>query len=69
VRARDGTCRMPGLHDPAHRCQLDHVTPFPHGPTEPANLACLCTTHHGFKLHTGGERCGNRETSGTVAAT
>jgi len=35
------------------RCQLDHVTPFPNGPTTVENLACLCTTHHGFKHHAG----------------
>ena len=53
VRARDGTCRMPGCTTPAVRCQLDHVTPFPNGPTEIENLACLCTSHHGFKHHAG----------------
>jgi hypothetical protein len=53
VRARDGTCRMPGCTTPALRCQLDHVTPFPDGPTALENLACLCTSHHGFKHHAG----------------
>jgi len=53
VRARDGTCRMPGCATPAERCQLDHVTPFPHGPTQIGNLASLCTAHHGFKHHAG----------------
>jgi len=53
VRARDGTCRMPGCTTPAVRCQLDHVIPFPRGLTTIENLACLCTTHHGFKHHAG----------------
>jgi len=35
------------------RCQLDHVTPFPNSPTTVENLACLSTTHHGFKHHAG----------------
>jgi len=53
VRARDGTCRMPGCTTPAIRCQLDHVTPYPNGPTSTENLASLCTSHHGFKHHAG----------------
>ncbi len=53
VRRRDGTCRFPGCATPAERCQLDHVIPWPDGPTEDANLACLCTSHHGFKHHAG----------------
>jgi Domain of unknown function (DUF222) len=53
VRSRDGTCRFPGCATPARRTQLDHVIPFPLGPTHPANLASLCATHHGFKHHAG----------------
>lgn len=53
VRRRDGSCRFPGCATPAERCQLDHVTRWPDGPTEDANLVCLCTTHHGFKHHAG----------------
>ncbi|GAA1901083.1 HNH endonuclease signature motif containing protein [Lapillicoccus jejuensis] len=52
VRARDGHCRFPGCSVPAARTQLDHVVPFPTGPTTVDNLACLCVTHHRFKTHT-----------------
>ncbi len=52
VRARDGTCRFPGCRVAARRCQLDHVKPWPHGPTAPGNLICLCTHHHRLKTHT-----------------
>lgn len=53
VRLRDGTCRFPGCAAAARDCQLDHVTPFPHGPTSLDNLQSLCPTHHGFKHHAG----------------
>ncbi len=53
VRRRDGTCRFPGCATPTDRTQLDHVTPWPHGPTSEDNLVCLCTGHHGFKHHAG----------------
>ena len=43
----------PGCYTPARNTDLDHVVAFPHGPTEPANLVCLCRTHHGFKHHGG----------------
>jgi hypothetical protein len=53
VQARDGTCRFPGCHTPAHRCDIDHVIAFPHGPTRLDNLVCLCRRHHRFKHHGG----------------
>ncbi len=46
VRARDLTCRFPGCTTPAEFCDIDHVIPYPIGPTHPANLACLCRKHH-----------------------
>ena len=53
VRARDTTCRFPGCRVRAHgthrRPDLDHVTPWPEGNTEPANLAVLCRHHHNLK--------------------
>ena len=52
VRARDGHCRFPGCTTTAARCQLDHVTPYPTGPTTAANLAALCPGHHRLKTHT-----------------
>lgn len=55
VRLRDRTCRFPGCAQPAERCDLDHVQPWPHGPTTPANLQALCRHHHRAK-HDGGWR-------------
>ena len=50
VRARDQTCRFPGCHTPAERCDLDHTIPDSQGgPTHPSNLACLCRKHHLLK--------------------
>jgi len=49
VRTRDGTCRFPGCRQPARRCDLDHVVPYPNGPTAAANIASLCRHHHRLK--------------------
>ena len=52
VLARDRTCRGPGCRTPAERCDLDHTTAWPCGPTCPANLRALCRSHHRLKTHT-----------------
>ena len=45
VRLRDGTCRFPGCAVPAAECDLDHLIPFPHGPTAASNLhVCAAAT-------------------------
>ncbi len=49
VRLRDGTCRMWGCGRRAEYLDLDHVRPWPAGPTSPVNLAGLCRRHHGMK--------------------
>ncbi|WP_231740233.1 MULTISPECIES: HNH endonuclease signature motif containing protein [unclassified Mycobacterium] len=49
VRARDLSCRFPGCTMPAQFCDIDHVIPYPAGPTHPSNLACLCRKHHLLK--------------------
>ncbi|GAB3466946.1 HNH endonuclease signature motif containing protein [Kineococcus endophyticus] len=49
VVARDATCRGPGCVRPAADCDLDHVVPWPEGPTTADNLQALCRTHHRFK--------------------
>lgn len=49
VRARDLTCRFPGCAMPAEFCDIDHVIPYPVGPTHPSNMACLCRKHHLLK--------------------
>ncbi|GGL24250.1 HNH endonuclease [Phycicoccus endophyticus] len=53
VRARDGHCRFPGCHVAARFCDLDHVTPWPAGPTSASNLTCLCRRHHRVKQRPG----------------
>ena len=53
VRARDGHCRFPGCHVAARFCDLDHVTPWPTGPTTATNLATLCRRHHRTKQRPG----------------
>ncbi|GAB3471107.1 HNH endonuclease signature motif containing protein [Kineococcus endophyticus] len=49
IVARDETCRGPGCVRPAADCDLDHVVPWPEGPTTAENLQALCRTHHRFK--------------------
>ena len=45
VRCRDLTCRFPGCHRPATRCDLDHTIPFADGgPTHASNLN-VCAEH------------------------
>jgi Domain of unknown function (DUF222) len=47
------TCTGPGCQQPAHRCDLDHLTPFPAGPTTSENMRPLCRSHHNQKTHGG----------------
>jgi hypothetical protein len=49
VRTRDVTCRFPGCTVPAGECDLDHLVPFPEGPTSAQNLHALCRRHHRLK--------------------
>lgn len=49
VKARDGRCRFPGCTVSSLFCDLDHVRPWPSGPTEASNLMCLCRRHHRIK--------------------
>ncbi|HET7762469.1 MAG TPA: HNH endonuclease signature motif containing protein [Phycicoccus sp.] len=53
VRARDGRCRFPGCHVSARFADLDHVRPWPAGPTAAANLISLCRRHHRTKQRPG----------------
>jgi hypothetical protein len=53
VRVRDAMCRFPGCRRQATGCDLDHTDPYPHGPTDAANLHALCRRHHRLKHETG----------------
>ena len=53
VRLRDGGCRFPGCSTPARQCDLDHVRPWPTGPTHPSNLIALCRRHPRLKQRDG----------------
>ncbi|EAQ00244.1 hypothetical protein JNB_08734 [Janibacter sp. HTCC2649] len=53
IRLRDGSCRFPGCGVPARQCDLDHVRPWPMGPTTPSNLMALCRRHHQIKQRDG----------------
>jgi hypothetical protein len=55
VRARDRTCRMPTCGQRVGWADADHVTPHARGgPTDCANLCCLCRSHHRLKTHARG---------------
>ncbi|UXA13430.1 HNH endonuclease [Mycobacterium sp. SMC-8] len=54
IRARDVFCRFPGCGVPAERCDIDHVVPYPYGPTHASNMHCKCRTHHLMKTFWGG---------------
>ncbi|WP_454232100.1 HNH endonuclease signature motif containing protein [Mycolicibacterium fortuitum] len=49
IRWRDLTCRFPGCDAPAERCDIDHTTPWPLGPTHPSNTKLYCRAHHLIK--------------------
>ena len=53
VRMRAMTCSFPGCSRAAHRCDLDHLTPWPAGATHPGNLGPLCRLHHLLKTFGG----------------
>jgi hypothetical protein len=53
VRMRSMTCSYPGCNRAAHRCDLDHLIPWPAGATHPGNLAPLCRLHHLIKTFGG----------------
>jgi Tfp pilus assembly protein FimT len=49
IAARDGTCRSPGCGQPAARSQLDHIEPYPTGPSNTHNTHSLCKRDHDSK--------------------
>lgn len=52
VILRNPTCVFPHCARPSRGCDLDHLVPWPLGPTTEANLAPLCRHHHRLKTHT-----------------
>lgn len=68
VRARDITCRFPGCDRPAVGADIDHIIPWPAGPTHPSNNSCKCRKHHLLKTFWPGwtER---QEPDGTLTVT
>jgi Domain of unknown function (DUF222) len=48
-----GTCTFPGCRREACKNEIDHITPFPAGPTDDANLHPPCKRHHDLKHRTG----------------
>jgi hypothetical protein len=68
VLARDRTCRGPGCHRPARRCDLDHEIDYAEGgPTNAESLTPKCERHHYTKQFTGWES--HRQPDGTVTWT
>ncbi len=53
VKARDRRCRFPGCTIAAVFCDMDHVRPWPTGPTADTNLICLRGRHHRVKQRPG----------------
>ena len=51
IHARDPKCTYPGCNHQARRSQLDHIQPWPQGPTDRSNLHPLCVHHHNLKTH------------------
>ncbi|HWM16711.1 MAG TPA: DUF222 domain-containing protein [Microbacterium sp.] len=49
LTVRDGVCQFPTCTRPADRCDKDHRTPWPHGPTNGQNMWSLCRRHHRIK--------------------
>ncbi|HQZ35607.1 MAG TPA: HNH endonuclease signature motif containing protein [Ilumatobacteraceae bacterium] len=56
---RDEGCRWPGCEIPAAWCEIDHLVPFPAGPTDLINLVLWCSHHHHEKHRPGIRVLGN----------
>ncbi len=53
VMTRDGECAFPHCSHQASTSDLDHIHPYPGGPTDAANLQPLHRRHHNAKTHHG----------------
>ncbi len=69
IQTRDRHCTFPGCHQPAWRCDLDHIIPFRQGccgPTDRSNLGPLCRSHHRLKHETGWHKQRDQQTGQTT---
>ncbi|VXB23533.1 conserved hypothetical protein [Nocardioides sp. AX2bis] len=53
TQLRDLTCVFPWCTNPAVFTDMEHVIPYPEGPTETGNVAPACRQHHRAKTHMG----------------
>lgn len=65
VIARDGHCSFPFCTHAARTSDLDHVIPFPDGPTNAANLQSLHRRHHNAKTEGGWSAVRDDQTGAT----
>ena len=66
--ARDRGCIVPGCQRKPRWCDAHHVTPWPAGPTDMANLVLLCKRHH-KQIHTGTIKLQHDDETGRWIAT
>ncbi|MGH3432411.1 MAG: DUF222 domain-containing protein [Thermocrispum sp.] len=52
IRLRDNTCTHPACNQPADKCDIDHVIPWPRGQTTTDNASTECRRHHRKKHET-----------------
>jgi hypothetical protein len=65
VLARDSECTFPYCTHTARTSDLDHIQPFPSGPTSATNLQPLHRRHHNAKTHAGWQPLRNPHTGKT----
>ena len=66
VIARDGECSFPFCSHTARRSDLDHIAPYPDGPTSATNLQPLHRRHHNAKTEAGWRQTRDPETGDTT---
>ncbi|MBE7195610.1 MAG: HNH endonuclease, partial [Gordonia polyisoprenivorans] len=53
IEAQYDTCSFVGCRQPGHRTEIDHIVPWPDGPTTVENTHPVCPRHHHLKHETG----------------
>lgn len=66
VITRDGECSFPFCSHTARRSDLDHIDPFPSGPTSATNLQPLHRRHHNAKTQAGWRQTRDPDTGDTT---